>query len=151
MIFDRLDQLAKYGSVPHLDGVLDYLARTDVMALPDGDIPIRGDELYVKVLTYVPKPAPENFFETHKRYTDVQILFRGVEQMQVTGTSNLTGHTTYDDAHDFQFFTATDDISGIVVRAGEFIVFSPGEAHKPGCHWRELDATVKKLVFKAKT
>jgi YhcH/YjgK/YiaL family protein len=151
MIYDRLDNLARYENIPQLDAVLEYLGRTDVYSLPAGDIPIRGDDLYVKVLRYQPKPAAENFFETHKRYTDVQLVFRGAEQMQVTAGANLSVHNEYDVPQDYQFFTATEDISSIVVNEGEFIVFSPGEAHMPGCLCREPDAQVLKLVFKIRT
>ena len=151
MIYDRLQNLAKYETIPQLDGVLGYLATTDVSSLAEGDIPIRGDDLYVKILKYHPKPAAENFFETHKRYTDVQIVFRGVEEMQVTRSENLVGHTAYDEFLDYQFFTAGDAVSSVIVGEGEFIVFAPGEAHKPGCLWRLSDAGVLKLVFKIRS
>lgn len=151
MIYDRIDNLAKYATIPQIDGVLDFLSRTDVLALKEGDIPIRGDDLYVKVLIYDPKPAAENHFETHRRYTDVQAVFQGVEEMQVTAGGNLKDHTRYDEKLDYQFFSATGDVSSIVVGAGEFVVFSPGEAHKPGCRLRESGARVVKLVFKIRT
>lgn len=151
MIYDRIDNLAKYSTIPQVDGVLDFLSRTDVFALKEGDIPIRGDDLYVKVLIYDPKPAAENHFETHKRYTDVQAVFRGVEEMQVTARENLADQTQYDEKFDYQFFSATGDVSSIIVGAGEFVVFSPGEAHKPGCRLRESEDKVVKLVFKIRT
>ncbi len=151
MIHDTLDRLSRYTCIPQVDAVVDYLARADVASLPDGDTRIRGEDLFVKVLRFRPKSASENYFETHKRYTDVQIVFRGVEQMQLAPRSTLLPHTEYDEPGDFQFFTATDEISSMVVREGEFVEFSPSEAHKPGCHWRDLDAPVLKLVFKIRT
>lgn len=151
MIYDSLTNLSRYACLPRFPEVSAFLERTDVQSLAEGEFPISGDELFVKVLRYTPKQAAENFFETHRRYTDVQIVFRGVEQMQVTHPSSLLPHTSYDEETDFQFFTATDDISSMVVRENEFIVFSPGEAHKPGCRWGALDEPVLKLVFKIRT
>lgn len=151
MIYDKIENLPKYGVIPQIDGVLDFLSRTDVFALGEGDIPIRGDDLYVKVLIYQPRPAAENYFETHRRYADVQIVFTGGEEIQVARASQLAPHNSYDEKQDYQFYTSAGDASRIFVGEGEFVVFFPGEAHKPGCRWREVDAPVRKLVFKIRT
>jgi YhcH/YjgK/YiaL family protein len=151
MIYDTLDRLGRYNGIPRLADVQRFLARADVGALPPGDIPIDGDELYVKVLSYEPKPAAENFFETHRRYTDVQVVLRGREVMEFCQTAALHNHNAYDEAGDFQFFNASVGITSISVGAREFTVFSPGEAHKPGCRPVEPLEPVYKLVFKVRT
>ena len=148
MIHDLLGKLANYANVPRVTRIVAYLASTDVTSLQEGDIPIDGEDLYVKVLRYHPEPATANYFETHREYTDVQIMFDGDELMQTAPRGELTDHTSYDAASDYQFFTATDAVSSFIVREGEFVVFFPGEALKPGCRWRERDRPVLKLVFK---
>lgn len=150
MIFDVRENLKKYRCIPHRDAILEFLQETDVSRLSEGDIEIKGKDLYVKVLRYVPKDAAENNFETHKIYTDVQMVIKGVEKMQVVNTEYLEEITGYDGEGDYQFFSAEKYVSDIIVRENEFIVFFRGEAHKPGCYYQHLNEPVVKLVFKAK-
>ena len=150
MITDTLENLGKYISIPHREAILEFLRDTNVRDLPEGDIDIKGKDLYVKVLRYVPKEAEENNFETHRVYTDVQVIVDGVEMMQVAPLDCLRKKAEYTDAGDFQFFSAAGDISDIVVQKGQFIVFFPQEAHRPGCRYQNSDTPVMKLVFKAK-
>lgn len=150
MIYDTLDRLGRYDCIPRLADIQRFLTRTDIASLPPGDIPIDGDELYVKVLSYEPKPAAENFFETHRRYMDVQLVLRGREVMELSPTAALSEHNAYDDDGDYQFFNASDGISRVTVGAKEFTVFFPGEAHKPGCRADEPKGAVYKLVFKVR-
>jgi len=150
MIFDAIENLKKYANIPQQDAILKFLQETDVLRLSEGDIEIKGKDLYVKVLRYVPKDAAENNFETHKIYTDVQMIINGEEKMQVVNTKYLQEITGYNKESDFQFFSAQKYISDIVVRENEFVVFFPGEPHKPGCNYQQRDKPVLKLVFKVK-
>lgn len=150
MIFDRLENLAKFACIPRVEAIVGFISSMDVYSLQPGSVPIQGDDLFVKVLEYAPKPAAENNFETHKYYADVQVIFRGIEQMQITGPDNLSPVGPYDAEQDFQFFNAQKDISNIIIKEKEFLVFSPGEVHKPGCYYRDQEGPVLKLVFKTK-
>lgn len=106
--------------------------------------------MFVKILRYDPKPAAEIDFEIHKIYADVQMVFRGVEKMQIVGADNLSKITEYEKEKDSQYFSAKNEISDIIVRENEFIVFSPGDAHKPGCRYKDLSEPILKLVFKTR-
>jgi len=150
MIFDKIENIQKYQNIPNLNLILEFLKKNDISKLSEGDIGIKGKELYVKVLRYVPKDADENNFEIHKTYTDVQMIISGEEKMQVVNTKYLQEIAGYNKEGDFQFFSAQKYISDIVVRENEFIVFFSGEPHKPGCNYQKRDKPVLKLVFKAK-
>lgn len=150
MIFDILDNIGKYRDIANLNEIQGFIKNNDIVKLPDGDIEIKGADLFVKVLRYNPRPAAEIDFEIHKIYTDVQIVFRGPEKMQIVGADNLSKITEYEKEKDFQLFSAKNEISDIIVRENEFIVFFPGDAHKPGCHYIDLNEPVLKLVFKTK-
>jgi len=150
MIFDAVENLKKYANIPEQDAILKFLQETDVSKLTEGDIEIKGKDLYVKVLRYVPKDAAENNFETHEIYTDVQMIINGEEKMQIVNTKYLQEITGYDKEGDFQFFSAQKYISDIVVRENEFVVFFPGEPHKPGCNYQQRNEPILKLVFKVK-
>jgi YhcH/YjgK/YiaL family protein len=150
MIFDELENLEKYSCVPKIGQIAKYLKETDVFKLETGDKEIEGRDLYVKALKYFPKKAEENKFEIHKKYADVQIMFKGTEKMQTTNRQNLIKLKGYDEKRELEFFDAEKDISDIVIRAGEFIIFLPQDVHKPGCLYQASDEPVLKLVFKIK-
>ena len=150
MIIDSVQNMKKYNAIPHLADIMEFIENTNVMELSEGDHPIKGEGLYVKVLNYVPKQAEENNFETHDFYTDVQVLIEGVELMQTVPSDCLHEKPECKMEGDFNFFSADKYISDFVVCKGQFVVFFPQEAHRPGCRYQDLDTPVRKLVFKAK-
>jgi len=149
MIFDTINNLSKYKSIPNLDLILDFLKDKNLLDLPETDIEIKGKELFVKVLRYFPKPAEERNFETHRIYTDVQVIVKGVERIQITNKENLKEEIKdKKDREDFQLFTVSEDISEIIAKESNFVVFFPGEPHKPSCYYQKLDEPILKVVFK---
>ena len=150
MIIDYIENLAKYTNIPHVDDIATFLKNMNIDDLSEGDYPLKGEELYVKVLKYFPKNAKENNFETHEVYTDVQVIIKGEELIQIVPPDFLRKKIDYEIEGDFQFFSADNCILDIVVRKGQFIVFFPQEAHKPGCLYQDFKNPVMKLVFKAK-
>ena len=149
MIFDTLHHLKKY-SIPQADKILKFLSENNCLALPNEQIDIHGKELFVRVMEYEPKPANDNNFETHQMYADLQYVVSGVELMQIVPAKFLTPLGDPDTTGDYQFFKAHESITDLVVNTGEFTVFYPGEAHRPGCLYENNKGKVKKLVFKIK-
>ena len=148
MIFDSLINLEKYSTIPYIEDICNFIKNTNVFDLPAGDIPIMGKELFVKVLRFTPKTSTELFFETHVHYADVQIVFDGIEAMQVADLNDLKVTDEFKLEGDFVFYKGTDNISQFVVSKNKFAVFFPGEAHKPGCLYGSDAGPVLKLVFK---
>ncbi len=149
MICDHITQLSRYG-VPMADVILDFLKTHRAEDLPVGEIEIKGRELFVRPAEYKTRLPQEGRFETHQVYMDLQYVVRGAEIMQFAPPESLLQATPYDAQGDCQFFTADKDISAVVVRAGEFVVYFPGEAHRPMCQRGPAPEEVKKLVFKIK-
>lgn len=147
MIFDKIEHLKRY-NVPFCEDILKFLKAHDPAALPVGEMEILGRDLFVRPSEYDTKPASEGKFETHRVYADLQYVVGGEEIMQVAPIDTLTPLSAYDEKGDYQFFTAAGSISSSLVRAGEFTVFWPGEAHRPCCTPAERPVRVKKLVFK---
>jgi biofilm protein TabA len=147
MILDRIEHLNRY-SLPHREKILGFLNSRDARSVADGEHEIDGRDLFVRVMTLELKPSTENRFETHQMYADLQYIAQGVELMQVAPVDQLKPATQYDAKGDYQFFTAEQFITDLVVRTGEFAIFYPGEAHRPGCLHPASQGPVKKLVFK---
>jgi len=150
MIIDLVQNMKKYTVIPHFADIGAFIERTNMKELSEGDHPIKGEDLYVKVLKYVPKQAEENNFETHDLYTDVQVIIEGKELMQTTSSDCLHEVADNKGEGDWKFFSADKYISDFVMRKGQFVVFFPQEAHRPGCRYQDLDTPVMKLVFKTK-
>jgi YhcH/YjgK/YiaL family protein len=149
MIFDTINHLKRY-SLPKTDDILKFIAEHDCARLPDGEIEVQQRELFVRVMNYIPKPASENRFETHRIYADVQYVVSGAELMQTARLEDLTPLTDYDDKGDYQFFKANGVISDLIVKSGEFAIFFPNQGHRPSCSYGGYEGPVKKLVFKVK-
>ncbi len=149
MIMDAIDHIKRY-TVPQSDAILKFISENDCPNLPDGEIEIDGRQLFVRVMSYTPKPAAENRFETHQLYADVQYLASGSELMQTARLKDLTPLTDYDPQGDYSFFKASGTMTDLILQAGEFVVFYPKEAHRPGCSYEGYRGPVKKLVFKVK-
>jgi len=149
MITDIIDNLKHY-SVPKAEAVLKFIKNHDCALLPDGEIEIEGRELFVRVMSYTPKPALENRFETHQVYADIQYVVDGAEIMQTARLKDLTPSTNYDKKGDYQFFNASTAITDLIVQAGEFALFYPNQPHRPSCLYEDYKGIVKKLVFKVK-
>ena len=140
--------------IPHHAAILAFLQKSDPIDLPEGDQHILDDKLFVKVLRYMPQPIKTNDFEIHKEYTDVQVVLKGAELMQVAPLESLTEKGAYEVKTDFQFFYANNFQSNLIVRKSWFAVFFPNEAHRPGgrCFTSsEQNEPVLKLVFKSKS
>ncbi len=140
----------KKSSIPRLEAILKFINEHDCAHLPDGETAIEGRELFVRVSSYLPKPALENRFETHRNYADVQYIAQGAELMQTAHPQDLSALTDYDSQGDCQFFKPQGLVRDLIVRQGDFAVFFPNQAHRPACRCEGYDGPVKKLVFKVK-
>jgi len=149
MITDSIDHLKRY-AVPKTEAILRFIAEHDCMNLPDGEIEIQGRELFVRVMSYVPKAPEENSFEVHRIYADVQYVVAGVEIMQIACMKDLSILTDYEPQGDYQFFKSTGLSTDLIIGAGEFAVFYPDQPHRPSCIQEGFTGLVKKLVFKVK-
>lgn len=86
---------------------------------------------YAVEMAYQTKPRPEGFFETHRKYIDVQVIVAGDELMEVAAAAQLGVTQAYDEAKDVTKHADTDAASVLRVRTGDAAVFWPEDAHMP--------------------
>lgn len=149
MIYDITSHIHRY-PIPYLEDIRAFLNRKDLFSLDQPEMDIRGRDLFVRIMRYVPKPAAENKFETHKVYADIQVVLEGREMMQVVPNNELQPLTEYHAENDYQFYRAERNISSLIVERNTFVVFFPGEAHRPSCLVDKNDGEVYKMVFKVR-
>ena len=96
---------------------------------------------------YQPKPRPEGFFESHRKYIDVQVIVEGEELMEVEAIARLVGAEPYNPERDFIKYADTATASVLKMRVGDVAVFFPIDGHMPSLHWRG-PGLVRKTVVK---
>ena len=149
MIFDRLDRIALYRSLgPNFATAIDWLARRDLGSLELAKLDVAGDAVFAIPHSYATKPETAAKWESHRRYADIQIMVDGDERMDVVDVSTMQGPTAYDEAKDAILYAGTSaPFLPLVVRAGQFAIFFPHDAHRPTVAV-DLPATIRKVVFK---
>jgi YhcH/YjgK/YiaL family protein len=120
-----------------------------IMGLLDGSthrVELPGDA-YVVEMVYQTKPRPEGFFETHRRFIDVQVIVAGEELMEVTDAARLRVAKAYDAKKDFTKYASTAEASVLRMRTGDVAIFWPEDAHMPSLALKE-PGLVRKAVVK---
>jgi len=129
--------LKDWKSTPGIQGLeraFEYLARTDLSALPLGRTDIEGDDVFVMISEAGTRPPDEVKFEAHRRFIDIQLVVRGQEAIGFAPVASLVTTEPYDAAKDIEFFAAPRESATLALRAGDFAVFAPGDGHRPSLH-----------------
>jgi len=134
MICGRLEGWQKIQGIEGLEAGLEFLARTNLGALPLGKHEIQGEAVYAMAMKAPSKPVAEARFEAHRNYIDIQYLISGEEMIGLLPIGQLTGATPYDAAKGLLFYQTPARYHELRVPPGHFAVFFPDEGHMPMCH-----------------
>lgn len=97
---------------------------------------------------YWTKTRPEGFFESHRKYIDVQVIFEGEEFMEVIDLAHAREKVSYDADRDLIVHADSADASQLRLRAGEAAVFFPADVHMPCLKTGPEKSLVRKTVVK---
>ena len=146
MIVDSLKNCDKYVSCHDgFDKAFAFLRRASEENLSVGRYEIDGDRVFAFIQEYTSKT--ESSFEAHKNYIDIQFILSGTEVMKVCDISQVKISVPY--TEDVMFFEDNERASVTVVESGEYGIFFPWDAHKPGLCF-DTPEEVKKVVVKVK-
>ena len=108
---------------------------------PCGKVELDGGIFYTVMDTRL-SIDNDKLFETHQRYTDIQYILSGTEQMLYSDKNTLVSTVPYSPQKDIAFHSG----SGIsfVLNTGDFVVFTPTDAHACGIG----NGVVRKVVMK---
>ncbi len=149
MIFDTLDSASLYGLGDAFVQAAEFIAGLNADT-PEGEYPIRGEEIFAMVMRYETKPRAEGRLEAHDRYADVQALLSGHEQIGWAARAGLAVET-HDPDNDVLFLTSpVEDITMVDLTPGVMALFLPSDAHMPMItpHKAEQGSSVLKVVVK---
>lgn len=106
------------------------------------------DELYYMVQEYETKYPEQARYEAHEKYVDIQYIVKGIERMEFAETSKLKVTESYDSEKDVKFLEEPKVIDASIVEAGDYRIFYPEDAHRPGLCVDNKPAKVKKILAK---
>ena len=146
MIVDSFDYIACYkGLHPNLDTAIEWLNSHTLDALENGKTIIDGENVFVNVMDADLRDADGAAFEYHRRYADLQIDLTGGEGW---GYETAPGTEVEPYQPDIGKKDSEDAVFG-ALGEGRFVLFFPGELHRPGVEMPGCDR-VRKAVVKIK-
>lgn len=97
---------------------------------------------------YWSKARAEGFFESHRKFIDVQVIFEGAEEMEVADVSRFAVRQAYQVERDLITYEDAAGASVLRFRAGDAAVFHPADVHMPGLKGAGERMLVRKTVVK---
>ncbi|EAB7041829.1 YhcH/YjgK/YiaL family protein, partial [Salmonella enterica subsp. enterica] len=108
---------------------------------------IDGDRLFYLISEDTTEPGELRRAEYHARYLDIQIVLKGQEGMTFSTQPASVPETDWLADKDIAFIGQGIDEKTVILNEGDFVVFYPGEVHKPLCAVG-APAQVRKAVVK---
>lgn len=127
-----------------------FLRTADLATLPVGNHPIDGDTVYANVQEYTTLPDGEAPFESHRNYFDLQYVVSGEERFGYVSRDLCTPSMDYDAERDLIFYQEPEQSGFVVLKAGDFAIVPPEDAHAPRRQAASGGCPVKKIVVKVK-
>lgn len=98
---------------------------------------------------YRTKARAEGFFESHRTFIDVQVIFEGEEEMEVIDRARAVVSEAYQAERDLVKYKDASGATVLRLKRGEAAVFFPADVHMPGLRGSEGEGRlVRKTVVK---
>lgn len=97
---------------------------------------------------YVTKERADGFFESHRKYIDLQVIVAGEERMEVADRARCTERQAYQPERDLIIYEDVPAASVLTLRAGDVAVFYPDDVHMPSLRGSGERMLVRKTVVK---
>lgn len=149
MIMGELQSLASSGLHEALVNALTLAVAVWPQEKAPGHYELQGEEVFMNVMQFATQPPEQKKAELHEQYIDIQLLLTGEERILfgVAGSARECEEMHHDE--DYQLCSRIDGEQSMVLKPGMFVVFMPGEPHKPGCIVGTA-GEIKKVVVKVR-
>ncbi|MEX2044808.1 MAG: YhcH/YjgK/YiaL family protein [Opitutus sp.] len=107
-----------------------------------------GGGVFVIEQAYETRLRADGFFESHRKYVDIQAVLDGEETMEVADILRMTERQPYSAERDLIVYEDSSDASLLRVHAGQMAVFFPPDVHMPTLRIRSDPVLVRKAVLK---
>ena len=149
MISDALNSLPSAGLHPVLQQALTLAIAANPQEKTPGRYTLQGENIFMNVMQFTTQSPEHKKAELHQQYIDIQMLLSGEERI-LFGMTDAARHC--EEMHiedDYQLCSQIADEQAMVLKPGKFVIFMPGEPHKPGCVV-QAPMDIKKVVIKVR-
>lgn len=150
MFFSNIStDYTKMGYPKAIVRALDFLAHTDLKALPGGRHPIEGELMYANVDDVETKLLASTKPESHKEYVDIQFMVNGEENMGFFVDRGLVKPVESYPERDCYFYPNESKDEGLIhCPEGYYTVFFPSDIHRPLLAVNDTPIRIRKVVVK---
>jgi YhcH/YjgK/YiaL family protein len=129
---------------------IEYAKRNEnkILSLVHGSYDVGYNDIKMNVGKYFTKSENEKFWESHKKYLDVQIMINGNEKVAISNIRNMEVKS-FDSEKDLVILEGEKEFD-VVMKTGDVLVFFPNDVHKPELNISETDnsGSIRKIVTK---
>ena len=132
MIFTNInDKLQNSSLTKDIQFCIDYAEknREKILSLENGSYDVDYNGIKMNVGKYFTKKENDKFWESHKRYLDVQIMIDGSERVAFNDIRNMK-EKSFDLERDLVILEG-NKLFDIIIENGDVLVFFPNDVHKP--------------------
>jgi len=119
-----------------------------ILSLVNGSYDVGYNNIKMNLGKYFTKSENEKFWESHKKYLDVQIMINGTEKVAINDIRDMEVKS-FDEERDLTILEG-DKAFDIIMKTGDVLVFFPNDVHKPELNVSENDdsGNIRKIVTK---
>ena len=119
-----------------------------ILSLVNGSYDVGYNNIKMNLGKYFTKKENDKFWESHKKYLDVQIMINGTEKVAINDIRDMEVKS-FDEEKDLTILEG-DKAFDIVMKTGDVLVFFPNDVHKPELNVSENDdsGNIRKIVTK---
>lgn len=149
MMSDELRSLPSAGLHPVLQQALTLAVAANPQEKTPGRYELQGDNIFMNVMQFATQSPEQKKAELHREYIDIQVLLSGEERILFGMTDSARQCEEMHVEDDYQLCSQIADEHAMVLKPGRFVIFMPGEPHKPGCVV-QAPMDIKKVVIKVR-
>ncbi|MDU5156654.1 N-acetylneuraminate anomerase [uncultured Citrobacter sp.] len=149
MMSDELRSLPSAGLHPVLQQALTLAVAANPQEKMPGRYELQGDNIFMNVMQFATQSPEQKKAELHREYIDIQVLLSGEERILFGMTDSARQCEEMHVEDDYQLCSQIADEQAMVLKPGRFVIFMPGEPHKPGCVV-QAPMDIKKVVIKVR-
>lgn len=151
-IFGSLEELREQVSKEAFQIAFDYLESitNEFLDIKDGECVKETiiEDIFVLKQAYKTKNREDCFFESHKKYIDIQYMVKGEEYMDVCDLDSLEVINEYEERTDFiKYKGKKEGTSKLLIKEKCLAIFYPSDAHQP-CIKVDNEELIYKAVIK---
>lgn len=149
MMSAELRSLPSAGLHPILQQALTLAVAANPQEKTPGRYELQGDNIFMNVMQFATQSPEQKKAELHREYIDIQVLLSGEERILFGMTDSARQCEEMHVEDDYQLCSQIADEQAMVLKPGRFVIFMPGEPHKPGCVV-QAPMDIKKVVIKVR-